>query len=415
MFVFDTKMEQHGQAKKHPRATCSNLFEWHIDFPFLLGLCLATCFNTPQRRGHKLFPGGSKSQAKQVDNFLVKALKENKAKVLAVCCNDLSELCLHSLRKDFSTCLVSLPGGPLPAALCLRAGCSMGQVKDTCFHQTQGGDEFSGRRALLLNVTNGEFASSPPFFEDNVDGASVSLLVKLVFPQFVNTDGFDMILMSCFVALDFHRDKVMAPPTNHTARSIPVFANLKLMDSVKNKVIIVKSWEIVRIITGVPPHVKQMVDLANLATEQATTINLTRMKVVDSVTTFTEQRRIGGGELAEVRTNKMMSSCVAREVGKLTTLMNGLTGATEMNAARPSAAANWQFAMGLNGQGRFPSAGLRDMWMQWNLGNREHSVPLLRLLNAKDFTDIDEQDKTANVVRFQRGKKRRGNPAGKHV
>ena len=79
-------------------------------------------------------------------------------------CDCVDEIGLHSIRKGVGAYLASLPGGPPPAALCLRGGWSMGRVKDMCFHQTEGGDEFVGGCASMLNLMNEEFATSHPHF-----------------------------------------------------------------------------------------------------------------------------------------------------------------------------------------------------------------------------------------------------------
>jgi hypothetical protein len=110
-----------------------------------MGLYFATNFNTSQRRGMKIFPGGAKNQSSRVSHLFKKLVLEHKQEVLAMGYDSTDELGLHSIRKGVSTHLASLLGGPPPAALCLRAGCSMGPVKDIYYHQTQGGDEFVGR------------------------------------------------------------------------------------------------------------------------------------------------------------------------------------------------------------------------------------------------------------------------------
>jgi hypothetical protein len=43
--------------------------------------------------------------------------------------DSVTDIGLHSIRKGVSTYLASLPGGPSPAALCLRGGWSMGQYR----------------------------------------------------------------------------------------------------------------------------------------------------------------------------------------------------------------------------------------------------------------------------------------------
>ena len=75
-------------------------------------------------------------------NLLKKVLREHEQEVLAMGYDSIDEIGVHSVRKGVSTYLASMPGGPAPAALCLRGGWSMGQVKDIYFHQTDGGDEF---------------------------------------------------------------------------------------------------------------------------------------------------------------------------------------------------------------------------------------------------------------------------------
>ena len=125
-----------------------------------MGLYLTTNFNTSQRQGLKLFPGGAKNQSSCVSSLFKKLLKEHENEVLALGYDSLHELGLHSIQKGVSTHLASLLGGPPPATVCLRAGWSMGPVKDIYYHQTQGGDEFVGQCAAMLNMFKGDFACS---------------------------------------------------------------------------------------------------------------------------------------------------------------------------------------------------------------------------------------------------------------
>ena len=109
-----TKTQQHGEARRQKRACYSNPFEWYIDLPLLMGLYFATNFNTSQRRGMKLFPGGAKNQSSRVSHLFKKLLLEHKDQVLAMGYDSINELGLHSIRKGVSTHLASLPGGPQP-------------------------------------------------------------------------------------------------------------------------------------------------------------------------------------------------------------------------------------------------------------------------------------------------------------
>ena len=118
---FHTKTQHHGEARQEKRACYSNPFEWYIDLPLLIGLYLATNFNTSQRRGLKLFPGGAKNQSSRVMNRFKKLLREHKDEVLAMGYDSIAELGLHSIWKGVNTYMASLPGGPPLAALCLRS------------------------------------------------------------------------------------------------------------------------------------------------------------------------------------------------------------------------------------------------------------------------------------------------------
>jgi hypothetical protein len=129
-----------------------------------------------------------------VSAILKKVLKENEQEVLLMGYDSVTNIGLHSIRKGVSTYLASLPGSPSPAALCLRGGWSMGQVKDIYFHQTQGGDEFTGRCSTLLNMMNGEFASSPAFFDDSVNAYWMTKTIGKVFPNFQSVVGMGRIL-----------------------------------------------------------------------------------------------------------------------------------------------------------------------------------------------------------------------------
>ena len=87
-------------------------------------------FSFTQARGRKLFSGSSQSQPDGASAILKKVLKENEQEILAMGYDSVNNIGLHSIWKGVSTYLASLPGGPSPAALCLRGGWFMGQVKD---------------------------------------------------------------------------------------------------------------------------------------------------------------------------------------------------------------------------------------------------------------------------------------------
>jgi hypothetical protein len=218
-----TKRQQHGEANRQKRAVYSNPYEHYINIPFLLGLYLSCGCSFTQAQGGKLFPGSSQSQSDRVSAILKKVLKENEQEVLSMGYDSVTNIGLHSIRKGLSIYLASLSGGSSPAALCLRGGWSMGQVKDIYFHQMQGGDKFTGRCSTLLNMMNGKFASSPALFVDGVDANWMTETIGKVFLNFQSVVGMDRILRISLASLIHHGEKVMAFDANHIARSIPIF------------------------------------------------------------------------------------------------------------------------------------------------------------------------------------------------
>jgi hypothetical protein len=274
-----TKTKKHGEARRHKRACYSNPFRSEIDLPFILGLYLATAFNTKQKRGMRLFPGGHKSQSARMGNLLKKALKEHEQEVLSMGYDCIEEIGLHSVRKGVSTYLASMPGGPSAAALCLRAGWSMGQVKDIYFHQTDGGDEFVGRCAAMLNMTNGEFATSPAFFQSTIENETIKGAVQDVFPHFYETEGMERILSRCLASLVFHRDHVLKFPASHVARSICLYRQSVLFEKLNPHVGVVRAWETTETLSGIPPHIKSLVDIGYIKEQQGLIVD----KVFDRV------------------------------------------------------------------------------------------------------------------------------------
>jgi hypothetical protein len=123
-----------------------------------LGLYL---FGVHFREGHEdldlLFEGN-------VYETFTKFLKEALPTLQAIS-RDPKRYGTHSFRKGVSTYCAGFIGGPSVVSIFLRAGWSLGNVQDRYLHYCDGGDQFCGRMAALLNMSNGsEFAVLPPRF-----------------------------------------------------------------------------------------------------------------------------------------------------------------------------------------------------------------------------------------------------------
>ena len=405
-----TKTQQHGEARRQKRACYSNPFEWYIDLPLLMGLYFATNFNTSQRRGMKLFPGGAKNQSSRVMHLFKKLLSEHKNEVLAMGYDSIDELGLHSIRKGVSTHLASLPGGPPPAALCLRAGWSMGPVKDIYYHQTQGGDEFVGRCAAMLNMFNGNFACSPAYFQsENIElSALVNEAVKDNFPHHHEMDGMARILHRCLASMIYHRNTILQLPANHVARSIMMFRQSS--PSVHTNILaghvrIIHSWETNTELTGIPLHVKTLVDIAAIKATQETIVERVSERVITGVTDLLDARKIGGGELTECRVNDMIAKAVASQFDSLTsTLIQTLGRGNNPLPHRPMERVNNQRPVNevrmhggmfsrLPANYEFPNAGVYDLWIKWNIRDDVRDIPPLKTLHSRDFMFLDLKPK----------------------
>lgn len=421
-----TKSEKHGQARRYKRACYSNPFEWYIDLPLLLGMYFATNFNTVQRRGMRLFPGGSKSQSARVTEHFKRLLREHKDEVMAMGYDNIEELGLHSMRKGVTTYLMSLPGGPSAAAICRRAGWSLGHVKDAYIFQTQDGDEFVGRCASMLNMMNGDFASSPPFFRDTLESDLSDEALAAVFPHHHIMDGSKQLLNRCLAALVFHRQTILNLHPSHAARSISLYCQSSMHNALANHVQMVHSWETNIALTGIPPHIKLLVDMASVKAMQERLLEELTTKVLSGITSILDERQLGGGELTEGRVIAIVNNALQGQLpAQFDNLSQTLT--QRLDAIATSAPALFEsqeqsrgptvnrqtFELRSHGNGilsrlpvdyDYPSAGVYDCWVKWNISDTERGIPPLRLLSAKDFAFINSKDKDNDDSRGHTGK-----------
>jgi hypothetical protein len=79
---------------------------------------------------------------------------------------DPKDIGVHSIRKGAATYVCSgTTCAPSIAAVCNRAGWTMGKVKDTYIRYESAMDEYVGRMVCGLNINSFKFSVSPPFFD----------------------------------------------------------------------------------------------------------------------------------------------------------------------------------------------------------------------------------------------------------
>ena len=142
------KGDQLGLTTQFPRHLYANPTN-HLACPiFALGLYLMT-FGVPVNHNAQLFPGSN--QYKRFSRMLKEILLAHEDSVL-VLGYQVADIGTHSIWKEETTFISSLPGGPLPAAICIRGGWSLGGVKDVHTKYETKGDAFCGRLLTLLNI-----------------------------------------------------------------------------------------------------------------------------------------------------------------------------------------------------------------------------------------------------------------------
>jgi len=87
---------------------------------------------------------------------------------------DVLEVGTHSFRKGVAEFLSGMVGGASPISIYLRAGWSLGPVQSRYILEAHGGDQLCGRAASGLDITNNEFATLPPHF-NNQNGPILSI------------------------------------------------------------------------------------------------------------------------------------------------------------------------------------------------------------------------------------------------
>ena len=412
-----TKTDVSGAQKRAKRNLYANVKEPDIDFTFLLGLYLASCFTTSSRQeaGFRLFPGSSEGTAKRVSRKLKEVLELHRDEVMSMGYSSISDIGLHSLRKGAASYLGSLPGGPSPVAICHRCGWSTGKVLDIYFRQLQRGDEFVGRCLSLLNLLSSDFASSPAYFSaELVNDAWMSNCLQQVFPCFYHLERMQKILQQCLASMMHHRDRVCQLEANHPARaSIAIFRDHRLMGPGLAALKVDKAWETTNHISGVPPHVKELVDLAEIKDQLETIVDRIFEKVMNGTQRYFEECRIGGGEITEARLMRLIqnaSDATRTEVSdRLTNQLERLLGSFQFNQNlndEPGENSTELLPTELPEDFEFPSSNTLDLWTQWNIPNRERQIPALRNVSTEAYKFLDLQPRSRGecnrLTRLQR-------------
>ena len=302
------QLDDHAKHARHLHCDPHN----HQTCPvFALALYLTCCFYTPQHIGNRPFPG--KDQCKRFGTLLGRVLKEHETEVKELGC-ELSDIGMHSIRKGTSSFPSSLPGGPSAAAICLRAGWTMGKVKDTCIKCAESGDTFVGRCLTSLNIPSPNLAVSPPHFVSTVPQAWLHQCRKEAFSMMeAHVTGFERTLTMCLARLVHGRVAVLALDDHHVARKCSLFMDPSKVEPCLEHLKLCHPWEDIEgddspaQISGVPPHVA----ILNNAQEMLVQQKKTSTEVIDGVNHSLDRCGTDGGRMTEERVRTLMQEALA--------------------------------------------------------------------------------------------------------
>jgi hypothetical protein len=190
---------------------------------------------------------------------------------------------------------------------------------------------------------------------------------------------------------------------NHIARTVSICCDPSKLQPMIDKVVIVKAWESTCHLTGVPSHVKELVDLQALRVETSKLADTIFTKVMGGLEEYFYTCRIGGGDLTEARIREMIALASKVNVDSLmervtetmeslkTAFQDASTGNGICPASRrvltPADAITYEIQTNSDGEltrlpsdFQFPKGSSYECWIQWNVGNSERQIPPLRKL-----------------------------------
>jgi hypothetical protein len=266
IFFANTKTDQQGnQQAKYPRHIYANPGDWVVCPIFALAMYL-TSFNTPLDNNSHLFPG--KNQFKRFSRLLRDCLMAHEMDLLEIGIR-WQDIGTHSIRKGAATYASSSPGGPSAASISVRAGWTMGRVRNIYIRYEAGGDMFVGRCLACLPLLLAEFSASPAHFvrtqglaHNFVDGVSaiwIQTTKRAIYPMLVDIPLLGSILEHCLASLIYNRAIVESWDAMHVVQTSTLFrvAGLGLAQA-SPFVKIVYPWSAGAAdqpFSGIPPHV----------------------------------------------------------------------------------------------------------------------------------------------------------------
>ena len=294
-FFGKTKGDQTGENSNSPWHVYSNPFEPSLCPVVALGKYLLSNPDLIKSDG-PLFPGND--QYNRFIKIFNKVIEDNQDEFRLLGVDDKS-LGSHSTRKGAITvvstgCTVSPP----MASICLRAGWSMGNVKDRYIHYEKAGDQYCGRAVTGISSLTKDFATSPVYWDFSESGETGKKAVKtIIHEKFVEASEVEPhvfeLVRYFFAAFCYHYDyldKTLAPSDKlQTSTLFSAAKDFEFCAEATTKY----PWTATKYTpqqSGIPPHTMLLVELEKmkLALKEQTTM------IVSCLKDELDDRSVGG-------------------------------------------------------------------------------------------------------------------------
>ena len=335
----------------------------------------------------------SLDQYARFGELLTKCLREHETELHAFG-YQFEDLGTHSIRKGAVSYLASLVGGPPAAATCIRAGWTMGKVRDIYMRYVASGDQFVGRCLSLLPIHSVKFGVSPPFFSSHWEQWGMCV-AEAQLTMLCNVTHLRRLAMMCTASLLHHRTFVLSSlQPNHVIRSSHVFRNaslLRQLDDDRNILLVKYPWnDKSRAFSGIPPHVVLLQKMERVQEQQESLMNT----FVDKVRTAIDESGLSGSGVTEQRLQRLFDGFSRTLRDQLNTIGTVQPTGEATERVETGVGYQWHYFDGrinrVPKDWRFPRVGVLKAWRQWWIGDSVRNVPPLRNLKASDLEFLDK-------------------------
>ena len=283
---------------------------------------------------------------------------------------------VHSIRKGAATyCCNGTPTGVAFAAVCIRAGWTMGGVKDRYLQYQEAGDQVCGRTVAGLDVNSHRFSVSPPFFDVPCENANIAKMIDATITTVFGPVQLQWMLLSRYLlaSLVLHFNFMSDVIKGESRFRKSILFRRGLLDGLFEWTKTCFPWNnpstLWRItFTGLPQSV---IDF-NYHVEQLTELRAFPDKIVSAIVVELDKRQIGGGDLSIDRLRKELFDPFQAKIEARLDTFEGKTASGPVGSTAkkpdPISLSTSQFRSIPTDYQLNTKLSLQDAWICWHLG-----------------------------------------------